>query len=94
LLKQALLHGKSAAVVQAEFQKQGISQEEAKFLLPFKVLQGNKPTNTILIDISTKTIGSLIAMYEHKILCKELSGISLALISGVLNSESSLQTLF
>jgi glucose-6-phosphate isomerase len=44
-----LLHGKSAAVVQAEFQKQGISQEEAKFLLPFKVL-GNKPTNTILID--------------------------------------------
>jgi glucose-6-phosphate isomerase len=36
----ALLHGKSAAVVQAEFQKQGISQEEAKFLLPFKVFAG------------------------------------------------------
>jgi glucose-6-phosphate isomerase len=36
---EALLHGKSAAVVQAEFQKQGISQEEAKFLLPFKVLR-------------------------------------------------------
>ena len=65
---EALLHGKSAAVVQAEFQKQGISQEEAKFLLPFKVFAGNKPTNTILIDtLAPKTIGSLIAAYEHKI---------------------------
>jgi glucose-6-phosphate isomerase len=36
---EALLHGKSAAVVQAEFQKQEISKE-AKFLLPFKVFCG------------------------------------------------------
>jgi glucose-6-phosphate isomerase len=50
LLKRRYLQGKSA-VVQAEFQKQGISQEEAKFLLPFKVFGGTKPTNTILIDV-------------------------------------------
>jgi glucose-6-phosphate isomerase len=37
-------------LVQAEFQKQGISGGSKKFLLPFKVFAGNKPTNTILID--------------------------------------------
>jgi glucose-6-phosphate isomerase len=46
---EALLHGKSAAVVQAEFQKARITGG-SKFLLPFKVFAGNKPTNTILID--------------------------------------------
>ena len=65
---EALLHGKSAAVVQAEFLKQEISQEKVEFLLPFKVFAGNKPTNTILIDkLAPKTLGSLIAAYEHKI---------------------------
>ena len=65
---EALLHGKSAAQVQAEFTKQGLAEEKAKFLLPFKVFAGNKPTNTILIQkLTPKTLGSLIAMYEHKI---------------------------
>ena len=65
---EALMHGKSGEQVQAEFDKQGISEEEAKFLLPFKVFTGNKPTNTILIQkLSPKTLGSLIALYEHKI---------------------------
>lgn len=65
---EALLHGKSGEQVQAEFDKQGISEEKAKFLLPFKVFTGNKPTNTILIQkLSPKTLGSLIALYEHKI---------------------------
>ena len=65
---EALLHGKSAAVVQAEFLKQEISQEKVEFLLPFKVFAGNKPTNTLLIDkLAPKTLGSLIAAYEHKI---------------------------
>ncbi|HAH55636.1 MAG TPA: glucose-6-phosphate isomerase, partial [Flavobacterium sp.] len=65
---EALLHGKSAEKVQAEFNKQGLAEEKAKFLLPFKVFAGNKPTNTILIQkLTPKTLGSLIAMYEHKI---------------------------
>jgi len=65
---EALLHGKTAAQVQAEFDKQGLSEEKAKFLLPFKVFNGNKPTNTILIQkLTSKTLGSLVALYEHKI---------------------------
>ncbi|MDI5896527.1 glucose-6-phosphate isomerase [Flavobacterium yafengii] len=65
---EALMHGKSGEQVQAEFDKQGISEDKAKFLLPFKVFTGNKPTNTILIQkLSPKTLGSLIALYEHKI---------------------------
>ena len=65
---EALMHGKTEAQVQAEFDKQGISEDKAKFLLPFKVFTGNKPTNTILIQkLSPKTLGSLIALYEHKI---------------------------
>ncbi|MFV8377429.1 glucose-6-phosphate isomerase [Flavobacterium sp. LB3R33] len=65
---EALMHGKSGEQVQAEFDKQGVSEDKAKFLLPFKVFAGNKPTNTILIQkLSPKTLGSLIALYEHKI---------------------------
>ena len=65
---EALLNGKTAAQVKAEFEKQGISGEKANALLPFKVFAGNKPTNTILIDqLTPESLGSLIAMYEHKI---------------------------
>ncbi|MCI9844322.1 glucose-6-phosphate isomerase [Flavobacterium pectinovorum] len=65
---EALLNGKTAAQVQAEFDKQGLSEEKAAYLLPFKVFTGNKPTNTILIEkLTPKSLGSLIALYEHKI---------------------------
>ncbi len=65
---EALMNGKTAKQVQAEFDKQGLSPEKAQFLLPFKVFSGNKPTNTILIQkLTPKTLGSLIALYEHKI---------------------------
>lgn len=65
---EALMQGKSKEQVQAEFDKQGLSADKAKFLLPFKVFTGNKPTNTILIQkLTPKTLGSLIALYEHKI---------------------------
>jgi hypothetical protein len=40
--------------VQAEFDEQGLDSERAKFLLPFKVFAGNKPTNTILIEKLTQ----------------------------------------
>lgn len=65
---EALMNGKSKEQVQAEFDKQGLSAEKASALLPFKVFTGNKPTNTILIQkLTPKSLGSLIAMYEHKI---------------------------
>ena len=65
---EALMNGKTKEQVQAEFDKQGLSEEKAKYLLPFKVFAGNKPTNTILIQkLTPKTLGSLVALYEHKI---------------------------
>lgn len=65
---EALLNGKTAAQVQAEFDKQGITGEKAEYLRPFKVFAGNKPTNTILIQkLAPETLGALIALYEHKI---------------------------
>jgi glucose-6-phosphate isomerase len=46
----------------------GKTTEEIEFLLPFKIFEGNRPTNSILVDkITPETLGSLIAMYEHKI---------------------------
>lgn len=65
---EALMHGKDANQVQAEFDKQGLDAETASFLLPFKVFYGNRPTNTLLIEkLTPKSLGSLIALYEHKI---------------------------
>jgi glucose-6-phosphate isomerase len=65
---EALLNGKTEEQVRDEFKKQGISSEKADYLTPFKIFEGNKPTNTILIDqLTPESLGSLIAMYEHKI---------------------------
>ena len=65
---EALLNGKSAQQVQEEFNKQNLDATTADYLKPFKVFEGNKPTNTILIDsLTPETLGSLVAMYEHKI---------------------------
>ena len=65
---EALLNGKTEDEVRAEFTKLQYSNGSAEFLTPFKIFEGNKPTNTILIEkLTPKTLGSLIAMYEHKI---------------------------
>ena len=65
---EALLNGKTENQVEAEFKQQKISAIDAKFLKPFKVFSGNKPTNTLLIKkLTPETLGSLVAMYEHKI---------------------------
>lgn len=65
---EALLNGKSAAQVQAEFDHQNIAASTAEFLKPFKVFNGNKPTNTLLIQkLTPQSLGALIALYEHKI---------------------------
>ncbi|PWL40101.1 glucose-6-phosphate isomerase [Flagellimonas aquimarina] len=65
---EALMNGKRAAEVKSELEAQDISQEELQRLLPFKIFEGNKPTNTILIQkLDPKSLGSLVALYEHKI---------------------------
>ena len=65
---EALLNGKTEDQVRAEFSKLQYSNGQAEFLTPFKIFEGNKPTNTFLIEkLSPKTLGSLVAMYEHKI---------------------------
>ncbi len=65
---EALAFGKSAETVKAELEKAGKSAEEVAALVPFKVFEGNRPTNSILVkQITPRTLGNLIAMYEHKI---------------------------
>ncbi|MGV6945599.1 glucose-6-phosphate isomerase [Sphingobacterium kyonggiense] len=65
---EALMNGKSEETVVAELQKAGKSPEEIEVLKDFKVFEGNRPTNSILIkSITPKALGSLIALYEHKI---------------------------
>jgi glucose-6-phosphate isomerase len=65
---EALLMGKTAEQVSAEFEKQHITGEKAAFLLPYKVFAGNKPTNTLLIEqLTPANLGSLLALYEHKL---------------------------
>ncbi|MGF1911196.1 glucose-6-phosphate isomerase [Vibrio kasasachensis] len=65
---EALAFGKTAETVKAEFIKAGKSEDEAAALAPFKVFEGNRPTNSILVkQITPHTLGNLIAMYEHKI---------------------------
>ena len=62
------MQGKTAAEVQQELQAQGIGEEQIKKLLPFKTFPGNRPTNSILYEkLTPRTLGSLIAIYEHKI---------------------------
>jgi len=65
---EALMNGKSENEVKVELMKAGKSEEEIKKLTPFKVFSGNKPTNSILVKkITPYTLGTLIALYEHKI---------------------------
>ena len=65
---EALMKGKTAAEVRTELEKKKMSEEDIQALLPHKVFQGNRPSNSILFQrLNPETLGSLIAMYEHKI---------------------------
>ena len=65
---EALMNGKSEQQVKEELKATGKTDEEIKKLVPFKVFEGNRPTNSILVkEITPDTLGSLIALYEHKI---------------------------
>jgi len=65
---EALMLGKNEEEVTAELKAEGMSAEEIEKLLPYKLFPGNRPTNTfVFYTLDPKTLGSLIAMYEHKI---------------------------
>jgi glucose-6-phosphate isomerase len=65
---QALMLGKTKEQVIAEFEKSGKTPAAYEKIVPFKVFRGNRPTNSILFrQLTPRTLGSLIAMYEHKI---------------------------
>ena len=65
---EALMKGKLNEEVIAELRASNKSEEEIERLCPFKVFKGNQPTNSIIVKkLTPKALGSLIAMYEHKI---------------------------
>ncbi len=65
---QALMQGKTEQEAKQELLDGGLSEKEATKLAPHKVIQGNRPSNTLLFDRATpRTVGALIALYEHKV---------------------------
>ena len=65
---RALAFGKTLEEVKKEMKEKGATLEDIKAIAPYRVFEGNRPTNSILIDeITPYTLGSLIAFYEHKI---------------------------
>jgi glucose-6-phosphate isomerase len=65
---EALLNGKTDEEVRSELEKAGMPAEVIAFQAPFRVFDGNRPSNSILFrQLNPRTLGSLIALYEHKI---------------------------
>ncbi len=65
---EALMKGKTKKEVQDELKVQGKDKKEIEKLTPFKIFEGNRPTNSIIFKkLTPRTLGSLIAMYEHKV---------------------------
>ena len=65
---EALAFGKSREVVEQEYRDQGKDPATLDYVVPFKVFEGNRPTNSILLrEITPYSLGALIALYEHKI---------------------------
>ncbi|HEV2763152.1 MAG TPA: glucose-6-phosphate isomerase, partial [Pyrinomonadaceae bacterium] len=65
---EALMRGKTEQEVRAELESSGLSGAELERLLPHKVFEGNRPSNSIMFQrLTPRTLGTLIALYEHKI---------------------------
>lgn len=65
---EAMMKGKTREEVYTELRHHGMSEADIEALLPYKVFPGNRPTNTFLFNtLDPKTLGSIIAFYEHKI---------------------------
>ena len=65
---EALMRGRTEQEAREEMQKQGLPEQKINSLLPYRIFDGNKPSNTLLYKTTdAKTLGALIALYEHKI---------------------------
>ncbi|MDX1724536.1 MAG: glucose-6-phosphate isomerase [Pseudomonas sp.] len=65
---QALMLGKSRDEAEAELRSQGLDEDEVRRLAPHKVIPGNRPSNTLVLErVSPGRLGALIALYEHKV---------------------------
>ena len=65
---EALMKGKSAAEARAELEHEGLEDAAIERLLPHKIFPGNRPTNSLIFrKLDPRTLGRLIALYEHKI---------------------------
>ncbi len=65
---EALMRGKTADEARAELQDSGLTGDALDALVPHKVFEGNRPTNSLMFDrLTPRTLGALVAMYEHKI---------------------------
>ena len=65
---EALMQGKTNKEARAELEKSGMPAEQIEKIVPHKVFEGNRPTNSIVFQKLTPfTLGVLIALYEHKI---------------------------
>lgn len=65
---RALMTGRNLETVTMELEKQGLDAEKIKTLAPQKVIEGNKPSNILAMDLLTPaTLGALIALHEHKV---------------------------
>jgi glucose-6-phosphate isomerase len=65
---EALMNGKTREEVIDDLRKEGKGEEEIQRISPYRVFTGNRPTNSILFrKLTPRVLGSLIAMYEHKI---------------------------
>jgi glucose-6-phosphate isomerase len=65
---EALMSGKTLREVETELAKAGLDRDAIAFHAPFRVFDGNRPSNSILFKkLTPETLGSLIAIYEHKI---------------------------
>lgn len=65
---EALMRGKTRPEAEEELKKEGKTAEEIENLAPFKIFEGNRPTNSIFYKkLTPYLLGSLIALYEHKV---------------------------
>ncbi len=87
---EATAFGKSREVVEQEYRDQGKDPATTEHVVPFKVFEGNRPTNSILLrEITPFSLGALIALYEHKIFTRARSSTSSPLTSGALSWANS-----
>ncbi len=65
---QALMLGKTRSEAEAELRAKGLLEDEVQRLAPHKVIPGNRPSNTLVLErVSPRRLGALVAMYEHKV---------------------------